>query len=235
MIAVCLRRGWTLGWVPISTIYAGEPSHVRPVAHLRHFVRATRAARRLIREARRRRRCREPRARLRPGSAASSSVHPRRAGEASSGRGGARPVARGDGRGPDASTGGPIEPSQAQPRRPAIPPPRSHPAMTAPTRRQPPPPRPRPAQPVDRRPTPRASCATPSAATPIVPGDAALRGGPDRPQHAVRPPARGHRPPDRRRSRSPAPSSRPASWASTSPSAAAATAWPATPRSTAAC
>jgi len=51
MIAVCLRRGWTLDWVPISTIYAGEPSHVRPVAHLRHFVRATRAARRLMREA----------------------------------------------------------------------------------------------------------------------------------------------------------------------------------------
>ncbi len=50
MIAVCLRRGWTLDWVPISTIYAGEPSHVRPVAHLRHFVRATRAARRLMRE-----------------------------------------------------------------------------------------------------------------------------------------------------------------------------------------
>jgi glycosyltransferase involved in cell wall biosynthesis len=50
MIAVCLRRGWTLEWVPISTIYAGEPSHVKPVAHLRHFVRATRAARRLMRE-----------------------------------------------------------------------------------------------------------------------------------------------------------------------------------------
>jgi glycosyltransferase involved in cell wall biosynthesis len=49
MIAVCLRRGWTLGWVPISTIYAGEPSHVRPITHLRHFVRATRAARRLVR------------------------------------------------------------------------------------------------------------------------------------------------------------------------------------------
>ncbi len=50
MIAVCIRRGWSLGWVPIATIYAGEPSHVRPVHHLRHFVRATRAARRLIRE-----------------------------------------------------------------------------------------------------------------------------------------------------------------------------------------
>jgi len=50
MIAICLRRGWTLDWVPIKTIYAGEPSHVKPMAHLRHFVRATRAARRLIRE-----------------------------------------------------------------------------------------------------------------------------------------------------------------------------------------
>jgi glycosyltransferase involved in cell wall biosynthesis len=48
MIAVCLRRGWTLAWVPISTIYAGEPSHVQPVAHLRHFLRATRAARRMM-------------------------------------------------------------------------------------------------------------------------------------------------------------------------------------------
>jgi glycosyltransferase involved in cell wall biosynthesis len=49
MIAVCLRNGWTLEWVPISTIYAGEPSHVKPLAHLRHFVRATRAARRMVR------------------------------------------------------------------------------------------------------------------------------------------------------------------------------------------
>ena len=49
MIAVCIRRGWPLAWVPISTIYAGEPSHVRPLHHLRHFVRATRAARRLVR------------------------------------------------------------------------------------------------------------------------------------------------------------------------------------------
>lgn len=48
MLAVCLRRGWTLGWVPVSTIYAGAPSHVRPLAHLRHFLRATLAARRLV-------------------------------------------------------------------------------------------------------------------------------------------------------------------------------------------
>jgi glycosyltransferase involved in cell wall biosynthesis len=49
MIAVCIRRGWPMGWVPIATIDDGAPSHVRPVAHLRHFVRATRAARRLVR------------------------------------------------------------------------------------------------------------------------------------------------------------------------------------------
>jgi glycosyltransferase involved in cell wall biosynthesis len=52
MIAVCIRNGWTMDWVPISTIYGGAPSHIQPVAHLRHFVRATRAARRLVREAR---------------------------------------------------------------------------------------------------------------------------------------------------------------------------------------
>jgi len=53
MIAVCLRNGTghSTG-LPISTIYAGEPSHVRPVRTLHHFVRATRAARRLMREVR---------------------------------------------------------------------------------------------------------------------------------------------------------------------------------------
>jgi glycosyltransferase involved in cell wall biosynthesis len=50
MIAVCVRREWPLTWVPISTIYAGAPSHVKPIHHLRHFIRATRAARRVVRE-----------------------------------------------------------------------------------------------------------------------------------------------------------------------------------------
>ena len=48
MIAVCIRHGWPMASVPVSTIYAGEPSHVKPLHHLRHFVRATRAARRLV-------------------------------------------------------------------------------------------------------------------------------------------------------------------------------------------
>jgi len=52
MIALCLLRRWPIAWVPIVTIYAGEPSHVKPIAHLRHFIRATRAARRLVRERR---------------------------------------------------------------------------------------------------------------------------------------------------------------------------------------
>ena len=51
MITMALRRDWPIAWVPIRTIY-GAPSHIRPVPHLRHFLRATRAARRLVRESR---------------------------------------------------------------------------------------------------------------------------------------------------------------------------------------
>lgn len=49
MITTCLRHDWPLAWVPIRTIYGG-PSHIRPAHHLRHFVRATLAARRQMRE-----------------------------------------------------------------------------------------------------------------------------------------------------------------------------------------
>jgi glycosyltransferase involved in cell wall biosynthesis len=49
MITVALRRGWPIRWVPIRTIYGGR-SHIRPVHHLRHFLRATRAARRAMRQ-----------------------------------------------------------------------------------------------------------------------------------------------------------------------------------------
>ena len=34
-ITTCIRMGGTIAWVPIRTIYAGEPSHIRPIAHLR--------------------------------------------------------------------------------------------------------------------------------------------------------------------------------------------------------
>jgi glycosyltransferase involved in cell wall biosynthesis len=49
MITTCIRLGGTIAWVPIRTIYAGEPSHIRPLAHLRSFVRIVRSARRDVR------------------------------------------------------------------------------------------------------------------------------------------------------------------------------------------
>jgi glycosyltransferase involved in cell wall biosynthesis len=49
MIARCLALGLPLDSVPIRTIYAGEPSHIRPWRHFREFVRVTRKARRIVR------------------------------------------------------------------------------------------------------------------------------------------------------------------------------------------
>jgi glycosyltransferase involved in cell wall biosynthesis len=49
-ITTCIRMGGAIGWVPIRTIYAGAPSHIRPLAHLREFVRIVRQARRDVRE-----------------------------------------------------------------------------------------------------------------------------------------------------------------------------------------
>jgi glycosyltransferase involved in cell wall biosynthesis len=49
MIARCIALGLPMTEVPIRTIYAGEPSHIRPWAHLTSFVRVTRDARRIVR------------------------------------------------------------------------------------------------------------------------------------------------------------------------------------------
>lgn len=49
MITTAIREGLPIAWVPIRTIYAGEPSHIRPLDHLRHFVRIVRRARRDVR------------------------------------------------------------------------------------------------------------------------------------------------------------------------------------------
>jgi hypothetical protein len=49
MIARCLALGLPIDAVPIRTIYAGEPSHIRPLRHFREFVRMTRKARRIAR------------------------------------------------------------------------------------------------------------------------------------------------------------------------------------------
>ena len=48
-ITTCIRLGGRIEWVPIRTIYAGAPSHIRPVEHLREFVRIVRRARRDVR------------------------------------------------------------------------------------------------------------------------------------------------------------------------------------------
>jgi glycosyltransferase involved in cell wall biosynthesis len=50
MLTTAIRAGYEIAWVPIRTIYAGEPSHVRPTAHLANFVRIVRQARRDVHE-----------------------------------------------------------------------------------------------------------------------------------------------------------------------------------------
>jgi glycosyltransferase involved in cell wall biosynthesis len=50
MIARAIALDMSIAWVPIRTIYAGEPSHIRPVAHFTSFMRAARDARRIVRE-----------------------------------------------------------------------------------------------------------------------------------------------------------------------------------------
>jgi glycosyltransferase involved in cell wall biosynthesis len=51
MIARSIALGLPIAWVPIRTIYAGESSHIRPLAHLASFLRVARDARRIVRSA----------------------------------------------------------------------------------------------------------------------------------------------------------------------------------------
>ena len=48
MIARAIAMDLPIAWVPIRTIYAGEPSHIRPWAHFRSFLGAARDARRIV-------------------------------------------------------------------------------------------------------------------------------------------------------------------------------------------
>ncbi len=48
MIARCIALGLPTADVPIRTIYAGEPSHIRPWRHFTEFLRVTRAARHIV-------------------------------------------------------------------------------------------------------------------------------------------------------------------------------------------
>ena len=49
MIACCIALDLPMTDVPIRTIYAGEPSHIRPWAHFTSFLRVSRDARRIVR------------------------------------------------------------------------------------------------------------------------------------------------------------------------------------------
>jgi hypothetical protein len=49
MIVICVRDGYTLDWVPIRTIYAGEGSHIKPIDHVVGFFRMVRRTRRAMR------------------------------------------------------------------------------------------------------------------------------------------------------------------------------------------
>jgi glycosyltransferase involved in cell wall biosynthesis len=49
MIAVCIREGWPIAWVPIRTIYGDERSHIRPGHHLREFLRVAGRSRTIAR------------------------------------------------------------------------------------------------------------------------------------------------------------------------------------------
>lgn len=39
VIAICLRQGYSLGWVPIRTIYNGQPSHINHFKHVYNYLR----------------------------------------------------------------------------------------------------------------------------------------------------------------------------------------------------
>ncbi len=48
MIVTCVRSHYRLDWVPISTIYGDEKSHIRPLRHAYHFLRMVFQTRRTI-------------------------------------------------------------------------------------------------------------------------------------------------------------------------------------------
>jgi glycosyltransferase involved in cell wall biosynthesis len=49
MIARCIALRLPIAEIPVRTIYADAPSHIRPWAHLRNFLRVSRSARRIVR------------------------------------------------------------------------------------------------------------------------------------------------------------------------------------------
>ena len=49
MIVVCVENGFSLDWLPIRTIYAGERSHINPFKHTFHYFRMIRQTRQRMR------------------------------------------------------------------------------------------------------------------------------------------------------------------------------------------
>jgi hypothetical protein len=50
MIVRCIQFGFKLDWVNIRTIYAGEKSHIRPLAHLAGFLQVCWRTRKILSE-----------------------------------------------------------------------------------------------------------------------------------------------------------------------------------------
>ena len=50
MITECVRRSWGTGDVPISTIYADEKSHIKPIHHMVNFFRVVNQTRRKMQQ-----------------------------------------------------------------------------------------------------------------------------------------------------------------------------------------
>lgn len=48
MMAVCVKEGLKLEWVPIQTIYAGEKSHIKPLKHIVNWFRIIAKTRRIM-------------------------------------------------------------------------------------------------------------------------------------------------------------------------------------------
>jgi glycosyltransferase involved in cell wall biosynthesis len=39
VIVICIQNGFSLGWIPIKTIYGDEKSHIQPLKHIQNFFR----------------------------------------------------------------------------------------------------------------------------------------------------------------------------------------------------
>ncbi len=50
VIASCLKANYSVGWVPIKTIYGNETSHIHPISHIKNFFRVVWQTRKTMRD-----------------------------------------------------------------------------------------------------------------------------------------------------------------------------------------